>query len=160
MFSILVSELTPQLIAKAEYWRFMQIHPSSSETMAETLPVSRIQLDTSLTGWNRVFRLQMETEEEWVYYDSDVRCLPVTLSPDGTEVRLECPRMPDEPLIEEWQGQNAPPQFAMYQRREKGVMWWILEREGKQVAPSVHGPTNQYCPRRTCEGVWVWSTRK
>lgn len=159
-FSIPVSELTLDLLSKAEYWRFMQLD-ADQHTVAETLHRSRIEVDTSFTGWNRVLRLQWEADD-WLSYDSDVRCFPVTLSPDGTETRLECPRMPDDVEIDGPIGDDFDVIKGMDASGIYNGRWdWYWPRKGTAFClHSLRPPTPEHYPRRTYEGVWVWSTRR
>ena len=158
VISVRVGELTPEILTKSEHWRFTQKHKYSSEHMSETLPVSRIQVDTSLKGWNRVFRLQMETEDDWVYYDSDVTCFPVSISSDGIETALSCPKMPEETKIEwQWFGENK---HALVQVFEHGIGWWVAQASDGGISIKEKAPTPLHYPRLTCDSGYVWSQRK
>lgn len=87
-------------------------------------------------------------------YGQDYRCFPVTLSPDGTEIRLECPRMGDEEEIEGWcdvGGVTNPP------TQTNETLWLLL---GADSLCFGNAPTPEHYPRLSLEGVWVWSTRR
>lgn len=151
MFSILVSELTPEILAKAEYWRIFSIAPNG---YAWADVRNREQLAIGLTD-DPTCPL-MDTAEHSVYHESS-RCFPVTLSPDGTEVRLECPQMPDEVEIEELRDAQV------IHRPTLDVLGsWVfcaaMIDDIRDIA--VFAPTPEHYPRRTCDGVWVWSTRR
>ena len=157
MFSILVAELTPELLGKAEYWKFFQLD-RRQKMMAEALHVSRLDVDTSFRGWNRVLRLQWEADD-WLSYDSDVRCFPVSIAPDGTETRLECPQMPDEVKIEELAGANI-----IHGPGLDVLGAWVFHIEAPIMDPRqsivIFAPTPEHYPRLALGGSWVWSTRR
>ena len=152
MISILVSELTPELIEKSEWWAIT--------TPARITPP--FWKDTRhMEDFGRGSNGSLTTRGGMEVYGQDYRCFPVTLSPDGTETRLECPRMPDEPLIEEWS--DTVETTATLRGMTSTVddrLRWRLEVSGIPLTYWTLPPTPKHYPRRTCDGVWVWSTRR
>lgn len=156
MFSILVSELTPELLAKAEYWRlFAQM--ADNRMWADTR--HRDSLCVVPVVEESPYPL-IDRHSDFNAYAGHVRCFPVSLAPEGTETRLEMPRMPDEPLIEEWQGFNGiPNKPAREMLTPVPSVWWCLLLGHRQYREA-NAPTPNHYPRRTLEGMWVWSTRQ
>lgn len=145
MFSILVSELTAELLKKAEYWKIVGVSDLGGK-WADTRPHYAL-IATGEPDY------PLYLSEGSRHYHKNLRCFPVALSPDGTETRLECPRMPDEQVIEEWQGFEGKPMYTSAYPK-----FWTLF--GPNLSIDAKLPTPEHSPRRTCDGVWVWSTRR
>lgn len=144
-FSILVSELTPALLAKAEYWKIVGVSDLGGK-WADTRPPYAL-IATGEPDY------PLYLSEGSRHYHKNLRCFPVTLSPDGTEARLEMPQMPDEVEIE-----GIPPEWAIDEPDPDlpNRVYWVLDSAVRwRIAP-----TPEHYPRRTCDGVWVWSTRR
>lgn len=156
-FSILVSELTPELLGKAEYWRLYLsdfVNAAKSTYWAEV--AHHTELHCAPDGG-----VYIGPEDLGDYVAGAHMCFPVSISTDGTEVRLECPRMPDEPLIAEWSDttETTATLHGMTSTVDDRLRW-RLEVSGIALTYWTLPPTPEHYPRRTCDGVWVWSTRR
>ena len=154
MFSILVSELTPEMLSKAEYWRIFCT--GRDLYWADTRHRCLFNEQASDDGNTRIMYLA-----SFYAPKHQPRCFPVSISLDGTEVRLECPRLPDEPLIAEWSDtvETTATLHGMTSTVDDRLRW-RLEVSGIALTYWTLPPTPEHYPRRTCEGVWVWSTRR
>lgn len=146
MFSIPVSELTPELLAKADWWAFIgRPVPARNDQ-----PQFKCCIHLAGIRW-------VDGRLAHALPD-DTRCFPVTLSPDGTEVRLECPRMPDEVGIHQW-GSHAGIVEIDSDSPNSWVLWYASDMCARQ-SEAIQAPTPEHYPRLTLEGTWVWSTRR
>lgn len=149
LFSIPIGELTPEMLAKAEWWAFIgRPVPARDEQ-----PQFKCCIHLAGIRW-------VDGRLAHALPD-DTRCFPVTLSPDGTEVRLECPRMQDEPLIAEWSDtvETTATLHSMTSTVDD-LLRWRLEVSGIALTYWTLPPTPEHYPRWTLEGTWVWSTRR
>ena len=141
------------MLGKAEYWRLYLsdfAHASKAEYWAEVAHYT--ELHCAPDGG-----VYIGPVDRGDYVAGAHRCFPVSIAPDGTETRLECPQMPDEPLIEELQDAQvihrpAPDVLGAW------VFCAAMIDDIRDIA--VFAPTPEHYPRMALGGPWVWSTRK
>ena len=156
-FSIPVSELTQEMLAKSEYWKLYGFEPDGS-MWANTRPSKKLVAVPANEEHHGGYLIECTGSDD-EYYDDRTRCLPITITPDGTEIRLECPRLPDEPLIAEWRHVVKPEECHAY-HLEDSPEYWRLQRGSTPLMAWTLAPSPNHHPRLTLEGTWVWSTRR
>lgn len=156
LFSIPVSELTPELLAKAEYWKIVGVSDLGGR-WADTRPPYAL-IATGEPDY------PLYLSEGSRHYHKNLRCFPVSISPDGAETRLECPRMPDEVEIDWYPKPSPGVQYNAIGAAQTphGAKHWRLEGQTIPFTSTATqmAPTSEHSPRLTLEGEWVWSTRR
>ena len=153
MFSIPVSELTPELLAKAEYWRLFA-QRDDGRMWADTRHRDSLCV---LSEEESPYPL-LDRHSDFNAYAGHIRCFPVAFAPDGTETRLEMPQMPDEVEIEGLSGVQTTHR-PMIDALDAWVFYVCLLAENVQDIV-VFAPTPEHYPRLALGGPWVWSTRR
>lgn len=152
MISIRVDELTTDILAASEYWRIYSRAPNGY-VWADVRNRNQLSLEVSEDTSCPL----MDIAEHSIYHGTSL-CFPVSISIDGTETRLQCPKMPEETKIEwQWFGENKHPLLRVM---KYGIRWWVVLASDGGISIKQKAPTPLHYPRLTCDSGYVWSQRK
>lgn len=148
MFAIQAREVTQEILDAAPAWTFY------GDDWRETNTKDKFRVGRK---WNQLGR-NVKLSYGQAYPD-DTMCYPCVLIKDGWTTRIECPRMPDEAVIEELSAEKV-----IHRPGLDFLGSWIFYIEAPVFSSKqsvvLFAPTPEHYPRLTCDGVWVWTTRR